>query len=250
MATTEQRTHVIAARDRGPGPAKYRLPSAMGFQSHDLTKRLSPAYSFGTRSGIDLFKKDASPGPQYFIDPKCTRRGKDGVPAYSMLGRHNLNTNQKVPGPGQYSPEKNKPPNERTAPKYSMAGRTRFRKSDSIPAPNSYTLPTTLGSRIVSKRSSAAHSMAGRGKAGGFSEDLAKAPGPGKYDPIALDVNNRKAPSYSIQGRPQNHSSASMPGPGAHSPDKVTITRKKAPSFSMGIRHSEFATPLIVEITD
>lgn len=48
--------------------------------------------------------------------------------------------------------------------------------------------------------------MAGRGKSGGFSEDLAKAPGPGKYNPIELDVKHRKAPSYSMQGRHQGQS--------------------------------------------
>lgn len=30
---------------------------------------------------------DSSPGPQYHIDAKITRFGRDGTPAYSMLGR-------------------------------------------------------------------------------------------------------------------------------------------------------------------
>lgn len=30
---------------------------------------------------------DSSPGPQYHVDAKFTRFGKDGTPAYSMLGR-------------------------------------------------------------------------------------------------------------------------------------------------------------------
>ena len=29
------------------------LPSAIGYQNHDRTKRANPAYSFGTRSGAD-----------------------------------------------------------------------------------------------------------------------------------------------------------------------------------------------------
>jgi len=40
------------------------------------------------------------------------------------------------------------------------------------------------------------------------------------------------------------------PGPGAHHPEKVTITKRKAPSTSLGIRHSEFVCPLIVEVAD
>ena len=77
---------------------------------------------------------------------------------------------------------------------------------DSIPGPNQYSLPSTIGSRVVNKRSSPAHSMAGRGKSGGFSEDLAKAPGPGQYNPVELDIKNRKAPAYSMSGRPQGQS--------------------------------------------
>ncbi len=30
---------------------------------------------------------DSSPGPQYHVDAKITRFGRDGTPAYSMLGR-------------------------------------------------------------------------------------------------------------------------------------------------------------------
>lgn len=30
---------------------------------------------------------DSSPGPKYHIDAKVTRFGRDGTPAYSMLGR-------------------------------------------------------------------------------------------------------------------------------------------------------------------
>lgn len=80
---------------------------------------------------MTVFKKDSSPGPQYFIDPKYTRHGKGGAPAYSMLSRHKTDFSQKAPGPGQYSPEKSQPLNEKTAPKYSIGGRTRYRKSNS-----------------------------------------------------------------------------------------------------------------------
>lgn len=38
------------------------------------------------------------------------------------------------------------------------------------------------------------------------------------------------------------------PGPGAYSPEKVYFNKKAAPKFSMGIRHSEFVTPLILEV--
>lgn len=43
--------------------------------------------------------------------------------------------------------------------------------------------------------------MTGRSKTGGFSEDLAKAPGPGAYQHVRPDVTKRKAPGYSMLGR-------------------------------------------------
>jgi len=41
--------------------------------------------------------------------------------------------------------------------------------------------------------------------------------------------------------------STQKPGPGAHYPEKVHINKKSPPRFSMGIRHSDYITPLILE---
>ena len=43
--------------------------------------------------------------------------------------------------------------------------------------------------------------MAGRAYTGSFSEDLAKTPGPGRYDAVTPDIINKKAPVYSMLGR-------------------------------------------------
>ncbi len=40
------------------------------------------------------------------------------------------------------------------------------------------------------------------------------------------------------------------PGPGAHSPEKVVVNKKAAPSYSMGSKHSEYITPLIIDVPD
>lgn len=40
------------------------------------------------------------------------------------------------------------------------------------------------------------------------------------------------------------------PGPGAHSPEKGARHLKTAPSYSMGVRHSEYMCPLIIDVTD
>ena len=72
---------------------------------------------------------------------------------------------------------------------------------DNVPSPSSYTLPPLLGSKVPSKTSSAAYTMAGRAYTGSFSEDLAKTPGPGRYDAVTPDMFNKKAPVYSMLGR-------------------------------------------------
>ena len=45
---------------------------------------------------MTVYSVDSSPGPQYYIDAKMTRFGRDGNPAYSMLGR--------VRGPSKFTP--------------------------------------------------------------------------------------------------------------------------------------------------
>jgi len=242
---------IIAARERGPGPGRYGLPSTCGFTSHDSTKRKNPAYSFGHRLEDNMFKKDCSPGPGYFIDPKISRHGCDGNPSYSILGRQKDQNSFKTPSPGAYSPEKVHPQGERHAPAYSMAVRTRHRKRDATPSPNSYSLPALLGAKIPNKKASAAFSMTRRSQTGCFSEDLARTPGPGRYNTLEPHVTKPKAPQYSILGRNNlPGDSTQKPGPGAHMPERVKVNGKSAPSFSLGIRHSEFITPLIVEIAE
>ncbi|XP_002157290.3 ciliary microtubule associated protein 1A [Hydra vulgaris] len=241
---------IIAARETGPGPGRYALPSTCGYHNHDFTKKISPAYSFGHRLG-DLFKTDSSPGPGYMVNSAITRFGKDGTPKYSILGRAKDPKTFETPSPGAYSPENVHPPGERHAPAYSMAARTRYRKRDTTPAPNSYTLPTLLGSKIPDKAASAAFSMIGRSKTGGFDEDLSKTPGPGHYNTLDPSKIKKKAPAYSMLGRSyMPGDSTQKPGPGAHCPEKVTANKRKAPSFSLGIRHSEYITPLIIDVSN
>jgi len=249
--TAEKDSPIIAARERGPGPGRYGLPSTCGFNQHDFSKHMKPSYSFGHRLENSMFRKDVSPGPRYFINPVITRSGKDGTPAYSILGRQKDPNTFVTPSPYAYSPEKVHPQGERHAPVHSMGARTRFRKRDQAPAPNGYTLPAQLGSRIPNKYSSASYSMTGRPHVGSYLEDHAKCPGPGSHDAVHPDVNKYKQPSYSMLGRHElPNDSTTKPGPGAHSPEKVLINKRKYPSHSLGIRHSEFVCPLIVEVRE
>ena len=44
--------------------------------------------------------------------------------------------------------------------------------------------------------------------------------------------------------------STKKPGPGAHSPEKVTATKQKRPAYSLGVKHSDFLCPLILDAAD
>ncbi|KAM9355343.1 outer dense fiber protein 3-like protein 2a [Pholidichthys leucotaenia] len=247
---------IISARERGPGPGRYSLPPTVGYINHDFTKPSSPAYTLHSRMSSAMFSVDSSPGPRYHVDAKVTRFGRMETPSYSILGRGKRIVSKgklfQTPGPGAYSPEKAPPLNaHRRPPSYTIGLRTRYRSVDTVPAPNSYSLPNLLGGHIPHKPTSARYSFSGRRKVGAPSEDLATTPGPGKYNSTDPDIYRQRQPSFTMQGRTKrpNYSSA-IPGPGAYSPEKFYLHLPKPPAFPMGIRHSEFVTPLVVNVID
>ncbi|XP_033750391.1 outer dense fiber protein 3-like [Pecten maximus] len=247
-ALTDKRTVIITARERGPGPGRYALPSSIGFMSHDCTKHMKPAYSFGRRLYDDLYRSDCSPGPAYFIDPRITRHGTDGTPAYSMLARQHDPNTFKTPSPGAYSPEQVHPQGERHAARYSISARTPYRQRDQNPSPNKYCLPPVLGNKQPNKPAPPAYFMSSRQNIGSYLEDLAKAPGPGQYNGTHPDSYMVKAPLYSMRSRSyMPGDNTKKPGPGQHSPERVSINKQAPPQHSLGIRHSEFICPLITE---
>lgn len=243
---------MIAARERGPGPGRYLLPSSVGTNNHDVTKQKAAASSFGTKLPNSIFKMTPGPGPAHKVESNLGRHGIEEKPKYTMAGRAKDFKNARTPAPGAYSPETVVIDKGVIAPKYTMRPRTNLRKTDKTPAANAYNIPTTISSTKESgKKQLPIYSMTGRATKGGFAEDLAKAPGPGKYTTTAPDVNHCKAPLYSMRARttmPQD--ATKKPGPGAHRPEDVSINKRKAPVFSMGVRHSDYLTPLIVDIPD
>ncbi|XP_029973348.1 outer dense fiber protein 3-like protein 2a [Salarias fasciatus] len=256
MEEAVKRRPIISARERGPGPGRYSLPPTVGYINHDLTKPCSPAYSFHSRMSSALVSVDSSPGPRYHFDSKVTRFGRMETPSYSILGRGrrivNKGVGSQTPGPGAYSPEKAPPLNfHRRPPSYSIGARTRYRSVDAVPAPNSYSLPNLLGSQIPNKPSSASYTISTRRNVGAPSEDLSLSPGPGKYNSTHPDIYRQRQPSFSMQSRTQRPlNSSANPGPGSYSPEKFQLHLPKPPSFTLGVRHSEFVTPLVVDITD
>eukprot|EP00064_Thunnus_orientalis_P010549 superscaffoldBa00001441_g10575 len=237
----------------GPGPGRYALPSTVGYINHDFTKPSSPAYTFHSRMSSAMVSVDSSPGPRYHIDAKVTRFGRIDTPSYSILGRGRRTGEPfQTPGPGAYSPEKAPPLNShRRPPSYTISTRTRYRSVDAVPAPNSYILPNVLGCQVPHKPSSASYSFSGRRKVGAPSEDLSKSPGPGKYNSTNPDIYRQRQPCFSMQRRTKKPNCSSViPGPGTYSPEKFHVHLPKAPSFTLGVRHSEFVTPLVVDVID
>lgn len=238
----------IAAMYSSPGPC-YKLPGLVGLPSHDprSVHRAGPAYSFGTRHG--KFKDDCSPGPCYFFT-KIYRDGKDGTPHYSVYGRNREPASFSVPGPGSYSPEHVGPSAHFRHAAYSFGTRHRNRRTDDVPAPNNYSLPNMTRKTVQSgKRQAPIFSLPARQTRGHFSEDLAKAPGPGTYNTINPITYKNRAPIYSMTARnSMPGDSTQKPGPGAHSPEDVRINKKTAPLHSFGIYHSAYIAPMILDV--
>ncbi|XP_075873716.1 outer dense fiber protein 3-like protein 2a isoform X2 [Nelusetta ayraudi] len=255
MQEVSKKRPIISARERGPGPGRYALPPTVGYINHDFTKPSSPAYSFHSRMSSAMVAVDSSPGPRYHFDSKVTRFGRMETPSYSILSRGGRTCKGEVfqtPGPGAYSPEKAPPLNaQRRPPSFTMGSRTRYRCVDAVPAPNSYTLPSLLGCQVPNKPSSASYSFSSRRKVGAPSDDLAKTPGPAMYSGINPDVYRQRQPSFSMQSRTKRPSYPSEnPGPGSYSPERSYSHLPRPPSYTLGVRHSEFVTPLVVDVMD
>lgn len=81
--------------------------------------------------------------------------------------------------------------------------------------------------------------------------DLAKTPGPCRYNTTDLNLYLPRQPAFSMLGRHKMPRDATQkPGPGEYNPEKVTVNKARAPAYSLGIRHSEFVTPLVLNVSD
>ncbi|XP_063003417.1 protein CIMAP1D [Elgaria multicarinata webbii] len=244
----QKKALMIAARETGPGPGCYSLPPAVGFANHDYTRFTSPAYSFHQRLDNSIHLKDSSPGPCYYVEPELTRFGRAKGPSYSMLARAKPPGLPQTPGPGAYSPERAPPLSQHRPPSFSMGARTKSRRVDPAPAPNSYVLPSLLGPNVPSKSSSPSFTISGWNARGSYAEDLCRTPGPGRYNTTDPGIYLCRPPAFSMLGRLKPPAAIfHTPGPGAHSPEKVTAHRSRAPSYSLGVRHSEYLMPLVVD---
>ncbi|KAM9246767.1 ciliary microtubule associated protein 1B [Leptosomus discolor] len=233
----------IAALYGSPGP-KYGLPTNVGYHLHDPSRIRAPAYSFGLRARGQ--KQECSPGPVYLLPPRTTAKGKDRIPAFSIYGRHRDLPPIHTPGPARYSPEKAGRLAFPSAPACTLHSRSKMGITNQTPGPAAYQLPPMLGPHVVGKSSAPNYSMPGRSHVGAFYEDLCKTPGPCNYRTVNTEVYKERAPQYSLQARnPLPGDNTTKPGPAAYHPKQ---DRQQGVTF--GIRHSNYLTPLIVDVPD
>nr|KAF6398518.1 outer dense fiber of sperm tails 3 [Molossus molossus] len=240
-----------ADHGRGSLGGNLEAPSPAGAHHGPLQQsrtQVPDSTYHGFRGAPMLLAENCSPGPRYSVNPKILRTGRDPGPAFSILGRYHTKT-VLTPGPGDYFPEKSTKYVFDSAPSHSISARTKTFRVDSTPGPAAYMLPVVMGPHAVGKVSQPSFSIKGRSKLGGFSDDLHKTPGPAAYHQSNMQVTKLRAPQYTIAARVEPPGDKTLkPGPGAHSPEKVTLTKPCAPIVTFGIKHSDYMTPLIVDL--
>uniref|UniRef100_A0A0B7AUF4 Uncharacterized protein n=1 Tax=Arion vulgaris TaxID=1028688 RepID=A0A0B7AUF4_9EUPU len=236
---------VIAQMITSPGPA-YPLPTLIGEKAHDprSVHYKNPAFSFGVRHG--KFKDSHGPGPCHFPNPKVHRDGQEGTPFYSLYSRQKDIRGFRTPGPGAHTVDNAVCATHPQYPAFSFGSRLRHLKADKTPAANCYSLPNPAVQSA--KFQAPSYSLKGRFNLDRYITAISKTPGPGKYSSTDPDIYKKKAPLFSLTSRnflPGNRDQ--KPGPGAHMPNK-TCTHHLNPEYSFGIRHTEYMTPLIVDL--
>nr|XP_054306037.1 outer dense fiber protein 3-like protein 1 isoform X2 [Pongo pygmaeus] len=208
-----KQTPVIMAKIKGPGPAKYIRPSCTGYIDHD----------------ISMFK----------------------APAYTLHSRHSEKGLNPTLASCQYYFEKIHPPGERRAPQYTFGYRRPYRVMDPNPAPNQYQMPLLLGPNTPVSRAAPCYSLASRDKNWFYKEDVAGGPGPTTYARPEPSIYQNRSPTYSMAKRfTYPLDLTPRPGPGTHEVQQVTVHKPHIPAFTMGIKHSLYLCPLVIDIRD
>ncbi|XP_021073046.1 outer dense fiber protein 3B [Mus pahari] len=230
----------IAALSRGPGP-KYKLPTNTGYKLHDPSRPRAPAFSFGSRP--PLRHATCGPGPSYLVPARMTVRGTVGSPAFSIYGRLSHTAPVLTPGPGRYFPERAGNVTYPSAPRHTIAPRNwGILSKQETPGPGSYTVPSLLGSRVISKVSAPTYSIYSRSPVGSCFEDLSKTPGPCAYHVVNPMIYKTRAPQFTMLGRTlPPRENTKKPGPASYSVDK----HQKPRGWSFGIKHSDYLAPMI-----
>ncbi|EPY86040.1 outer dense fiber protein 3-like protein 1 [Camelus ferus] len=165
------------------------------------------------------------PGPAKYLRPPCTGYVDHDMsmfqePAYTLHTRHSEKRLSPTPASCHYHLEKTHPPGERRAPQYTFGYRCPYRVTDPSPGPTGCQLPLLLGPNLPANRAAPCYSLASSDKsclARRFSCPVDRTP---------------------------------RPGPGSHDVQLVTLHKPRIPAFAMGIKHSPYLCPLVVDIRD
>ncbi|XP_061590626.1 ciliary microtubule associated protein 1B-like [Cololabis saira] len=134
-----------------------------------------------------------------------------------MRSRPEERKKDQTPGPGQYYPQHSAEVKFPSAPAYSLSGRHKLDSNNGVPGPGTYKLPPIFGSKAVTRPSAHSYTMASRHETGSFYGDLQKTPSPAVYGAVDPYLSRQKPPQYSMTGRnlaPLD--STKTPGPGAY----------------------------------
>ncbi|KAG8515720.1 Outer dense fiber protein 3, partial [Galemys pyrenaicus] len=209
-------SHSISARtktfrvDSTPGPGG-RVGGARGRGRGRGRERRAPANS-APPAGPAAYMLPVVMGPRTV--------GKASQPSFSIKGRSKL---------GSFSDDLHKARPPRGAPASSEPG------------------CSDHGRRGRGHRCRATQGRAGPGSR--LSPPTPQTPGPAAYRQTDVQVTKAKAPQYTMAARVEPPGDKTLkPGPGAHSPEKVTVTKPWAPVVTFGIKHSDYMTPLIVDV--
>ena len=145
-------------KEKGPGPAAYRLPGTTGLEGHDPTRHRAPGYTMASRSGARGYET-VGPGPAHAVPQGMTKNGPAPHIGVPMAGPWTNLRTMSVPGPGAHRPE-DCPTLGPRPPAYSL--RIRFpprRQKVPAPAPIDYALPSCLGHHVPDKHASPAYTM-------------------------------------------------------------------------------------------
>ncbi|XP_036717752.1 outer dense fiber protein 3 isoform X2 [Balaenoptera musculus] len=183
----------------------------------------------------------SSPGPKYLIPPTTGfvkhTPNKLRAPAYSFHGAPMLLAENCSPGPRYSVNPKILRTGKDLGPAYSILGRY-CTKTTLTPGPGDYS-PEKSTKHVFDLAPS--HSISARTKT--FRVD--STPGPAAYMlPVVMGphtVGKASRPAFSIKGRSKL---------GSFSDDlyKVTVTKPCAPIVTFGIKHSDYMTPLVVDV--
>eukprot|EP00040_Diaphanoeca_grandis_P005565 m.33438 g.33438 ORF g.33438 m.33438 type:complete len:232 (-) comp16820_c0_seq2:51-746(-) len=223
-AANETQRPMIAAMLKGPGPAKYTLPSLTG---KDIAYTMRPQYK--------MRDQRVSPGPKYAIAQHLNNTGTFPGRSSTFGNKTKDFTPKGSPGAAAYNITNNKP--GKTQPAYTMRPKPNIQKVSVTPAPNVYELQSLTGKSVVDSRKSskAAWSMTGRSDVGSFTEVKAKTPGPAKYM-INAQPTKRQQPAYSMGKR------IKMPQSNTVTPGTKYNIRKehRVQGGTFGIKHSPY----------